>query len=55
MHKASKTIVTRVTVEEPSYGSFMWFNVKWLEEVGDDKGCKNGREWAALADALFHE
>ncbi len=26
-----------------------------MEEVGDDQGCKNGREWTALADALFHE
>jgi hypothetical protein len=36
--------VTRVALEEAICGSFVQFNVKWLDEVGNNKGCKNGRE-----------
>ena len=42
MGDAPETIITWVTVLEVSGGSFMEFNVKWLEEFGNDKGGKNG-------------
>jgi hypothetical protein len=54
MGNAPETIIARVIVLEESGGSFAEFNVKWLEEFGDDKGGKNGGEWVALADAFFH-
>ena len=26
-----------------------------MEEAGDNEGCEEGGEWAALADAFLHE
>jgi len=55
MDDAPKTIITWVTVLRASGGSFTLLVVEWLEKVGDNEQGKNGGEWAALADALFHE
>jgi hypothetical protein len=43
MGNAAKAIVTRVTVEEAGQGSFAKIDVKWLEELGDNKRGKNWR------------
>ena len=29
--------------------------MEWLDEFDNNEGVKNGGEWAALADTLFHE
>jgi hypothetical protein len=29
--------------------------INWLEEVGNNKGSKEGQQWAALTDAFFRE
>ena len=54
MGDTPETIIAWVTILEASGSSFTEFNVGWFEEFGDNKGGKNGGEWATLADALFH-
>ena len=55
MGDAAKAVVAGVTGCQSCSGTFSEEGIEWLEEAGDNEGCEEGGEWAALADAFLHE